>query len=580
MRLPATYIRATSILATEPAISSFLVFAGILIALIQLAEPVLFGWVVDALAKADNPMHLIAYWAGLGFVGIMAGVTVAVQADRLAHRLRLKAMDEAFERALMLPISYHSQRGSGAVIGAVLRGTDELFWLWLGTLREQLPAIVGILLLAPLALAIDARMTAILVVLAVIYATLNLYVVSRTSRGQAEVEAHRYHVSGRIGDVLGNVAIVQSYARFAAEVDAMRTMMTELLNAQYPVLTWWGALTILQRSAATIAMVLIFAVGAYLASLGELSIGEIVTFVAFANLLIGRLDQLSAFVIRIQQATPAIQNYFALIDEATAMTEHAGAEDLVVTEGEINYRHVTYQFEGTSQGVFDISFTARRGQTIALVGATGSGKTTALALLQRLRTCQQGTIEIDGQDIARVTLKSLRNAIAVVFQDAGLFNRTIAENIRIGRPSATDDEVVEAARIAQAHDFVVEKPGGYDFVIGERGTALSGGERQRIAIARALLKNAPILVLDEATSALDTHTENLISSAIDALRLNRTTIVVAHRLSTVTAADMILVLDKGRIVERGTFEELAGTSGLFARMVRDGGFAVPKQDKK
>ena len=216
------------------------------------------------------------------------------------------------------------------------------------------------------------------------------------------------------------------------------------------------------------------------------------------------------------------------------------------------------------------------GETIALVGPTGSGKTTTLSLLQRLRTPEDGRILVDGHDIADVTLASLRQSIAVVFQETSLFNRSIGENIAIGRPGATLDEVKVAARQAQAHDFIVDKPGGYEFVIGERGVSLSGGERQRIAIARAILKDAPILILDEATSALDPTTEASIKRALDHLRRGRTTFIIAHRLSTAANADQILVFRDGRIIERGKFDELVRENGLFARMAAEGGFTVPQ----
>ena len=201
---------------------------------------------------------------------------------------------------------------------------------------------------------------------------------------------------------------------------------------------------------------------------------------------------------------------------------------------------------------------------MALVGPTGAGKTTALALLQRMRRPDAGRITVDGRDIAGVTLASLRRNVAVVFQEAGLFNRSIAENIRIGRPEADDAAVAEAARLAEAADFIEAKPGGYDFVIGERGAPLSGGERQRLALARAILKDAPILILDEATSALDAATEARVKRALDRLRAGRTTFIIAHRLSTVADADEILVLDGGRIVERGDFRALVAAGGLFA----------------
>ncbi|MDX2289422.1 MAG: glucan ABC transporter ATP-binding protein/ permease [Hyphomicrobiaceae bacterium] len=572
-----TYARALRLLLGELPLVIALVTASVAIALVQLAEPILFGWVVDAIARGGEALPLIGLWAGLGIAGIGASVTVAVFADRLAHRRRLGVLADAFEQAITLPLSYHARRGSGAVISAVQRGTDELFWLWLSALREQLSAVVGILFLVPIAVAMDWRMALILAALAVAYTILNLIVVRKTSSGQALAEQHRYGVSGRVGDVVGNVTVVQSYARLAAEAEALRAMARALLDAQYPVLTWWGILTVLQRAAATIAMIAIFTVGALLSAAGELTVGEIVSFVAFANLLIGKLDQLSGFVVRIQQGAPAIANLFEILDQQPDTRDRPGARPLSVSAGQVTYDSVSLRFPDSTQGVFDLSFTAEPGQTIAIVGPTGAGKTSAIALLQRLRNPDSGRILIDGMDVGHVTLQSLRQSIAVVFQDAGLFNRSIAENIRIGRPEATDAEVEAAARMAEAHAFITQKPGGYQFVIGERGAQLSGGERQRLAIARAFLKDAPILILDEATSALDSNTEARIKRAIDALREGRTTFVIAHRLSTVADADQILVLDKGLIVERGGYDDLVAQGGLFAQMVAEGGFTVPKR---
>ena len=226
--------------------------------------------------------------------------------------------------------------------------------------------------------------------------------------------------------------------------------------------------------------------------------------------------------------------------------------------------------------MFDLAFAAEPGQTVALVGPTGSGKTTTLALLQRLRDPDAGRILIDGIDIRDVTLTSLRHAMAVVFQEAGLFNRSIARE-PARRQAGRDRGRARGRRApaAEAHDFIMNKPGGYDFVIGERGQSLSGGERQRLAIARALLKDAPILLLDEATSALDTETEARIKQALDAARAGRTTFVIAHRLSTIVDADLIVVLDAGRIVEQGRFDELARGTGPFARLVAEGSFTTP-----
>ncbi len=577
MELVRLYWRAITLLKPEKGLAIWLTVASVAIAIVQLAEPILFGRVVDALSKQQSASGIIAMWAGIGLFGIIAGVVVSTFADRLSHRRRLAVLNQAFERAITLPLGYHAERGTGAVVSTISWGTDNLFWIWLRAMREEVTAIVSIILLVPTAISMDWRMAVILATLALCYVLLNLLAINKTSTGQSRVETLRYDVSSRVGDVVSNVTVVQSFARLQAEVTALRGLSDMLLTAQYPVLTWWGLLTVLQRAAATVTMVAVFAVGSILTARGELSVGSIVSFVAFAGLLIGKLDHVSAFVVSVHQGAPTLRTFFKLLDEQASIEEKPGALALPAPAGHVRYDKVTFQFPKSTQGIFDVDFEVQPGKTLALVGPTGSGKTTTMSLLQRLRAPEKGVISIDGHDIADLKLDSLRHSIGVVFQDAGLFNRSIADNIRIGKPDATDAEVERAARLAEAHDFIMRKPEGYRFVIGERGASLSGGERQRLAIARAILKDAPILILDEATSALDAETEAKIKRALDALRKNRTTFIIAHRLSTVANADQILVLDQGHVVERGRFKELVDARGLFARMVAEGGFTVPTE---
>ncbi|MGY6214226.1 glucan ABC transporter ATP-binding protein/ permease [Methylolobus aquaticus] len=578
MKIFATYFRALSMLRTEKGLSVTLVLSNIAIAAIQLAEPVLFGRVIDALTGGRETFRDIGLWAVLGLIGIAASVVVALVADRFAHRQRLRAMKAAFDRAIALPISYHAERGSGRIVRTMLAGTDILFALWLSFFREHVAAFVGIVFMVPTAIALNPHLAGILAVLAVVYTTLNVIVVRRTDSGQAAVERYNQNVFGQVGDVIGNVAVVQSYARFRQETSALRQLMIDLLDAQYPVLTWWAILTVMTRAASTVTMVAVLATGAVLSQRGDVTVGAIVSFVGFAALLIGRLDQLSSFVSRIFIQAPTLGSFFELLDTAGDIDDTPGKPPLQVATGRVVFDRVNFRYPASDQGIFDASFVAEAGETIALVGPTGSGKSTTLALLQRFRDPDSGAITIDGQDIRSVDLTSLRQAMAMVFQEAGLFNRSIAENILIGRPEATPAEVEAAAQLAEAHEFILRKPGGYGFVIGERGQALSGGERQRIAIARAVLKQSPILLLDEATSALDNETEAKIKRALDRIRRGRTTFIIAHRLSTVRDADQILVMDRGRIVETGRFDELARAGGLFQRLVSEGGFAQPEDE--
>jgi ATP-binding cassette subfamily B protein len=570
------------LLGPERVLTWTLVIASGAVGAVHLAEPILFGRVVDALTSGHEPFRYIVAWSVLGVFGIAASVVLSVLADRLAHRHQLIAMQNAFQRAIALPASYHSGRGSGAMMRSVVAGSEAMFWIWLTTLRDQLPALFGILLLIPTGLALDPRMAAILAVLAVVYTASNVYVIRRTAAGQRDIERYQSDVSTRMHDVIGNVSIVQSYTRLLAEQTAMRELTTALLRARYPVLTFWGVLTVLQRSAATLSMVAMFALGAHLVQTHRLSVGEVVSFANFAALLIGKLDQVSGFLARISQILAPVGSYFQLLDERPNPVELPNALHLKHVTGAVRYERVSFRYgepgQSKSQGISEIDFAAKPGQTVAFVGPTGSGKSTTLALLQRMLTPVEGHIYIDDHEIRTLSLTSLRAAIAVVFQEAGLFNRSIAENIEIGRPGADHAAIEHAAQLAEAQEFILEKPGGYDFVIGERGAALSGGERQRLALARAILKDAPIFIFDEATSALDVQTEAKIKRALDQLRRGRTTFIIAHRLSTVADADLILVLEHGRIVERGTFSELVAHKGLFARMVHEGGFNAPEPD--
>ena len=256
-----------------------------------------------------------------------------------------------------------------------------------------------------------------------------------------------------------------------------------------------------------------------------------------------------------------------MLDAQSQVPEPRDARKLWVPRGEVRFEDVTFAYPGGVPVLQDVCFTAKPGMSVALVGHTGAGKTTTMALLQRLWDPTDGQIIIDGQNLRNVTLDSLRRSIGVVFQESMLFNRSIRDNLRIGRPEATDAELEEACRMADAHEFIVRQPQGYDTMIGERGATLSGGQRQRLAIARALLKDPPILILDEATSALDAATETRVSKALRTLMAGRTTFIIAHRLSTVRDADEILVFEGGQIVERGKYQELLARNGRFATLV-------------
>jgi glucan exporter ATP-binding protein len=571
------YVRVLRLLGSEIRLGWLLAFANVALAGAQFAEPVLFGRIIDSLAHVQGGgaalswptlLPLVGAWVGFGLFMIVCSALVALHADKLAHRRRQVVLTEFFEHVLELPLSFHGATHSGRLMKVMLSGTDTLWGLWLGFFREDLVALASILVLVPMSLCLNWQMGLLLIGLCLIFVLLNVWVLRRTESLQRSVERYYSDLAEHASDTLGNVALVQSFTRVELEVRAMRNVAERLLGAQMPVLSWWALVTTLTRTATTLTMLAILILGIVLFARGETTVGGIVMFMSFAGMLIQRLEQAARFVSRLFNDAPRLQEFFSVLDTASGVRDRKRAVTLDHAKGKVEFKHVTFSYDGRMPAVEDLTFTAEPGEVVALVGATGAGKSTAMALLYRVYEPQSGTISIDGRDIRSIKLASLRRNIGVIFQEPLLFNRSIAENLRVGNPDATDDDIRLALDRAQALAFVERHDGGMNAIVGERGRALSGGERQRLSIARALLKDPPILILDEATSALDAATEAKVTAALDETMKGRTTFVIAHRLATVRRATRILVFDRGRIVESGTFEHLVAQGGIFAGLAK------------
>nr|WP_029870815.1 glucan ABC transporter ATP-binding protein/ permease [Rhizobium leguminosarum] len=574
------YARALRYLGAYKLRVSLVVVANIVLATITIAEPILFGRIIDAISGKGEVKPILFMWATFAVFNTIAFVLVAREADRLAHGRRATLLTEAFGRIISMPLGWHHQRGTSNALHTLLRACETLFGLWLEFMRNHLSTVIALALLIPTAMSMDLRLSAVLMVLAIAYWLIGRVVMSRTKDGQASVENHYHTVFSHVSDSISNVSVLHSYNRIEAETRALKSFADRLLEAQYPVLDWWAIASALNRMASTIAMMVVLIIGTILVQAGQLRVGEVIAFIGFANLLIGRLDLMRQFATQIFEARSKLEEFYALEDSVREREEPAGNGEIKDVSGAIEFRDVSFGFGNSSQGLHNVSFSVKAGQTVAIVGPTGAGKTTLVNLLQRVYDAQGGKILVDGTDITKVTRKSLRRHIATVFQDAGLLNRSISDNIRLGREGASEEEMRRAAEAAAAADFIETREDRYDTHVGERGNKLSGGERQRIAIARAILKDAPILVLDEATSALDVETEARVKAAIDNLRQNRTTFIIAHRLSTVREADMVLFLDDGRVVEQGSFDELSHSNGRFAALLRASGILTDEEVRK
>ena len=571
MPLFRLYARVLELLGKAARLGSILAGANLLLACAQFAEPVLFGRIVDVLSGktgGTSAWPLLGAWAAFGLFTIVAGAAVALYADRLAHRQRQVVLSSYFEHILQLPLTFHSSTHSGKLIKVMLNGADALWRLWLGFFREHFAAIMSVVVLLPLSLYINWRLAVLLFVLCVVFTVLTTLVVRKTYDMQSDVEQHYSDLSARASDALGNVALVQSFVRIDAEVKGLRYVADQLLAVQMPVLSWWALVTVITRASTTITVLAIFTVGIALHQAGLTTVGEIVMFVSFATMLIQRLEQVVSFINNLFMEAPRLTEFFNVLDAVPAVRDRSDAIDTGRLSGLVEFSDVSFSYDGKRPAVEDLSFTALSSQTIALVGPTGAGKSTAIALLHRAFDPQSGLIKIDGMDVRGLKLTALRRNIGVVFQEALLFDRSIADNLRVGKPDASVQELKLAAARAQALDFIERSERGFETKVGERGRMLSGGERQRLSIARALLKDPPILILDEATSALDAVTEAKVNAALDEVMKGRTTFVIAHRLSTIRNATRILLFDTGHIIESGTFDELVAKGGRFAELAR------------
>lgn len=582
------YGRALALLGPQAKVGLALAIGNLLLAVAQFAEPILFGRIINALAGAQGSgaapqfsdlLPLLAAWAGFGLFSIGAGVLISLHADRLSHRRRLGVLTEYFEHVLQLPAAFHGETHSGRLLKIMLQGTDTLWALWLSFFRDDCAALVALVVLLPVGIWINWRLGLVLIVLVAVFGLVTGYVMRRTEAMQRHVERHHSSLAEHATDALGNVALIQSYTRVEAEVSGLRDTAHTLLAAQIPVLSWWALVSMATRAATTLTILAILLIGTWLHVKGLANIGEIVTYVGFATMLIGRLDHTVSFVNRLVLSAPGLAEFFDVLDTVGQVRDRPGAPDLGPVKGDVRFEDVSFSYDGKRPALQDVSLHAAPGETVALVGTTGAGKSTALALLHRMFDPQSGRVLVDGADIRDVTLSSLRRQIGVVFQEPLLFNRSIEDNLKVGKPDASEEELRLALSRAQALELVERHPDGLKAKVGERGRALSGGERQRLSIARALLKNPPILILDEATSALDAATEQKVQAALDEVMKDRTTFVIAHRLATIRNADRILVFEGGRVVEAGDFEQLMRLGGRFATLAKAQFLAVPDPDR-
>ncbi len=567
--------------ARAPLLAAACASAMLLATLTEVFVPLYAGRMIDAVGSGEAEPA----WRAFVAIAALGGAMVVLRhlgwwaITPLTLNMMRDVTQETFARVQRLSTDWHANAFSGSTVRRITRGMwalDTLNDVLLLSLLPSLTVLVGtVILLAahwPLLGLVMGVGALVYIVLTIGLATRVLAPIARLSN-QWDTK-----MGGVLADAIGTNAVVKAFGGEASEEALLARTVAKWhrrTRRTWMAFTWAGsgqlALLWLIRIAATGAAL-------WLWSRGDASAGDMAYVLTSYLVLNGYLRDIGQYVHQLQRSVNEMEELVALHDEPLGVADHTDARPIAIGQGEIQFDDVTFRYAGQDRPLYEhLSVAIPAGQRVGLVGPSGSGKTSFVKLIQRLYDVDAGQVTIDGQDVAHATQASLRRQVAIVPQEPVLFHRTLAENIGYGRADATQAEIEEAARLANAHDFIMALPKGYRTPVGERGVKLSGGERQRVAIARAFLADAPILILDEATSSLDSESEGAIQQAMERLMVNRTAIVIAHRLSTVRALDRILVFANGRIVEDGTHDALLrADDGHYRRLFeRQAGTAAP-----
>jgi ATP-binding cassette, subfamily B, heavy metal transporter len=541
--------------------------------LTNVAVPMVFKDIVDALSMPKDQALLLVPLGLLGAYGLLRFSTALftelreIIFARVTQRAQRTIALKVFEHLHALSLRFHLERQTGGLTRDIERGTRSVSSLISYTIYSILPTLVEIaLVMGILIVRYENTFALITLTTLAIYVVFTILVTNWRTHIRREANELDSAASSRAIDSLLNYETVKYFNNERWELERYDEQMRKWEAAQVRTQVSLSYLNLGQALIIAAGVSLMMWRAAVGVAGGSMTVGDIVLVNAFLIQLYMPLNHLGVLYREIRQSLTDIERMFALLSQNREVQDAADAHPLESGPCAVSFEHVSFAYDPKRQILFDVNFDIPAGRTVAVVGQSGSGKSTLGRLLYRFYDVRGGGIRINGSDIRNLTQASLRTAIGIVPQDTVLFNDTLFYNIQYGRPGASRDEVIAAARAAHLHEFVERLPEQYESRVGERGLKLSGGEKQRVAIARALLKNPPILIFDEATSALDSKTEKAIQAELEQAAIGRTTLIIAHRLSTVMNADEILVLDSGRIVERGSHRELLEAGGAYAQM--------------
>ena len=524
----------------------------------------------DTLMKGDKTILPTVLAAIIGITAVRSIFLYfqAVATNRLVLRMSTDIQQKAFAQLIAADFARISRDTPGRLVSKLTNDVGFIQAAVTAALNSAIRDALSVVALVISMLYLDWVMTLIVLGVYPLAAIPIALISDRLRRVAKRTQYELGDMTSLLTENLSGTRLIKSFRLEKYATGRLDTSFEQVFDLRLKAIKTRARLDPLLEALGGLAVAGVVAL-AYLRISGGIStVGDFMGFLTALLMAAQPIRALGNLSGRVHEGLAAAESVYEVLDDKPKVIDSANAQPLAVSVGAISFRHVGFGYEPTlkDRAVYDFSLEVPGGRTVALVGRSGAGKSTIINLVPRLFDVTEGAIFIDGQNVRDVTLASLRDQIAVVSQDITLFDDTIAANISLGRLSATQDEIITAAKAAAAHDFILAQPDGYHTLIGDRGGRLSGGQRQRLALARAILKDAPILLLDEATSALDTESEKLVQEALARFTRNRTTLVIAHRLSTVQRADMICVMDDGRIIERGTHSELLNSNGAYARL--------------
>lgn len=550
------------------------IIIGIVKFAIPLFIPLLIKIVLDDIIAAEDLTDVdktkeLLYWLG-GTIIVFFIIRPPIEyyrqyfAQHVSNKVLFDIRKEIYAHLQRLSLKYYANTRAGDVISRVINDVEQTKNFVMTGLMNVWLDLATIIIAIVIMLTMDVKLTLVALVAFPFYALSVKYFFGKLraltrKRSQALAGVQSY-----LHERVAGMSIIKSFTLEKHEQKLFDTANGEFLEKALDQTKWNAKSFAVVNTITDVAPLLVIAYAGYQVINGSLSVGTMVAFIAYIERLYGPLRRLVSASTTLTQSIASMDRMFELIDEPYEVKNKDNARELLRANGEVCFHNVSFQYEKVGASILNaIDFTINPGETVAFVGMSGGGKSTIISLIPRFYDTTSGKVTIDGHDVRDVTIHSLRSQIGIVLQDNILFSDSVKENILMGRPGATDEQVIEAAKAANAHDFIMGLPNGYDTKVGERGVKLSGGQKQRVAIARVFFKNPPILILDEATSALDLESEALIQESLDKLAHERTTIIIAHRLSTITHADKIFVIDHGQLIENGTHEQLMDRQGTY-----------------